>query len=87
MVVVRDLRNKMFEKILILPLSFHSSERRGDLMARMNSDVGEIEIAVVSLLELVFREPIAILINLITLVILSPELTLFLYFCFQYPPS
>lgn len=80
MVVVRDLRNKMFEKILILPLSFHSSERRGDLMARMNSDVGEIEIAVVSLLELVFREPIAILINLITLVILSPELTLFSLF-------
>jgi subfamily B ATP-binding cassette protein MsbA len=80
MVVVRDLRNKLFEKILILPLSFHSSERRGDLMARMNSDVGEIEIAVVSLLELVFREPIAIIINLITLVILSPELTLFSLF-------
>jgi len=80
MVVVRDLRNKLFEKILILPLSFHSSERRGDLMARMNSDVGEIEIAVVSFLELVFREPIAILINLITLVILSPELTLFSLF-------
>jgi subfamily B ATP-binding cassette protein MsbA len=77
MVVVRDLRNKLFEKILLLPLSFHSSERRGDLMARMNSDVGEIEIAVVSLLELVFREPIAILINLVTLVVLSPELTLF----------
>ena len=80
MVVVRDLRNTLFEKILILPLSFHSSERRGDLMARMNSDVGEIEIAVVSLLELIFREPIAIIINLITLVILSPELTLFSLF-------
>lgn len=80
MVVVRDLRNTLFARILILPLSFHSSERRGDLMSRMNSDVGEIEIAVVSLLELVFREPIAILINLITLVILSPELTLFSLF-------
>jgi subfamily B ATP-binding cassette protein MsbA len=80
MVVVRDLRNTLFEKILVLPLSFHSSERRGDLMARMNSDVGEIEIAVVGLLELIFREPIAIIINLITLVILSPELTLFSLF-------
>lgn len=80
MVVVRDLRNTLFARILILPLSFHSSERRGDLMSRMNSDVGEIEIAVVSLLELIFREPIAILINLITLVILSPELTLFSLF-------
>lgn len=80
MVVVRDLRNTLFEKILILPLSFHSGERRGDLIARMNSDVGEIEIAVVSLLELIFREPLAIVINLITLAILSPELTLFSLF-------
>ena len=80
MVVVRDLRNALFQKILILPLSFHSSERRGDLLSRMNSDVGEIEIAVVSLLELIFREPIAILINLLTLIFISPELTLFSLF-------
>jgi len=80
MVVVRDLRNNLFQKILYLPLAFHSNERRGDLMARMNSDVGEIEIAVVSLLELIFREPIAIFINLLTLIVLSPELTLFSLF-------
>jgi len=80
MVVVRDVRNKIFYKSLILPLSFHSNERRGDIMARMNSDVGEIEIAVVSMLELIFREPIAVLINVITLILLSPELTLFSLF-------
>jgi subfamily B ATP-binding cassette protein MsbA len=80
MVVVRDVRNKIFYKSLILPLSFHSNERRGDIMARMNSDVGEIEIAVVSMLELIFREPIAVIINVVTLILLSPELTLFSLF-------
>ena len=49
-------------------------------MARMNSDVGEIEIAVVSMLELIFREPIAVIINVVTLILLSPELTLFSLF-------
>ncbi|MFM7566807.1 MAG: ABC transporter ATP-binding protein [Flavobacteriales bacterium] len=80
MAVVRDLRNSLFQRALVLPLSYHSNERKGDIMARMNSDVGEIEIAVVSMLELLFREPIAVLINLITLVLLSPELTLFSLF-------
>ena len=76
MAVVRDLRDKLFLKALILPLSYYSDERRGDLMSRMNNDVGEIEIAVVSVLELVYREPIAIVINVVTLFYLSPELTL-----------
>ncbi|MFM1893527.1 MAG: hypothetical protein RIQ90_693 [Bacteroidota bacterium] len=80
MAVVRDLRNSLFNRALVLPLSYHSNERKGDLMARMNSDVGEIEIAVVSVLELLFREPIAVIINLITLILLSPELTLFSLF-------
>ena len=80
MSVVRELRNKLYHKVLVLPLGFHSNERKGDLMARMNSDVGEIEIAVVSMLELIFREPIAILINIITLLLLSPQLTLFSLF-------
>lgn len=76
MSVVRDVRGALFEKSLKLPLSYHSNEKKGDLMARMNSDVNEIEVAVVSLLELIFREPLAILINLITLIYMSPQLTL-----------
>ena len=76
MAVVRDVRDKLFEKILVLPLSYYSNERKGDLMARMNSDVGEVEVAVVSMLELLFREPIAVAINIVSLVYLSPELTL-----------
>ncbi|TXI84845.1 MAG: ABC transporter ATP-binding protein [Crocinitomicaceae bacterium] len=76
MAVVRDVRNKLFSKAMNLPLSFYSNERKGDLMARMNSDVGEIEIAVMSVLEIVYREPIAIIINIAMLVYLSPQLTL-----------
>ncbi len=76
MAVVRDLRNKLFHKALNLPLSFYTNERKGDLMSRMNSDVGEIEIAVVAILELIYRDPIAIIINVATLIYLSPKLTL-----------
>lgn len=76
MAVVRDLRDKMFSKAMRLPLAFYSEEKKGDLMARMNSDVGEIEIAVVSMLELIFREPIAIIINLAALIYWSPQLTI-----------
>lgn len=76
MAVVRDLRGKLFEKALNLPLSFYSNERKGDIMSRMNSDVGEIEVAVISMLELIFREPVAIIINVATLIYLSPQLTL-----------
>lgn len=76
MSVVRDVRGALFEKALQLPLAYHSKEKKGDLMARMNSDVNEIEVAVVSLLELIFREPLAIIINLVTLIYMSPQLTL-----------
>jgi subfamily B ATP-binding cassette protein MsbA len=77
MAVVRDVRNKLFTKSMNLPLAYHTNERKGDLMARMVSDVNEIEIAVVCLLELLFREPFAVLINVATLVYLSPSLSLF----------
>jgi subfamily B ATP-binding cassette protein MsbA len=76
MAVVRDLRNKLYLKAMHLPLSYYSEERKGDLMSRMNNDVGEIEVAVVAILELIYREPIAILINVSTLIYLSPKLTL-----------
>jgi len=76
MAVVRDIRDKLFAKAMRLPLSYYTNERKGDLMSRMNSDVGEIEVAVISMLELFFREPIAIVINVATLIYLSPKLTL-----------
>ena len=77
MAVVRDIRNKIFEKAMNLPLSFYSEERKGDIISRMNSDVGEIEVAVVSVLELIYREPISIVMYIMTLLYMSPQLTLF----------
>jgi subfamily B ATP-binding cassette protein MsbA len=77
MAVIRDIRSKLFEKSLNLPLSFYSEERKGDIMSRMNSDVGEIEVAVVSVLELVYREPISIVISIGALLYISPQLTIF----------
>ncbi|MFT7344214.1 MAG: subfamily B ATP-binding cassette protein MsbA, partial [Lentimonas sp.] len=77
MAVVRDVRSKLYEKILRLPLSFYSDEKKGDLISRMNSDVNEIEVGVISILELVFREPISVIMHISILIYWSPQLTLF----------
>lgn len=77
MSVVRDIRDMLFAKAMQLPLAFYTDERKGDLMARMQNDVLEIEIAVISMLEVIFREPLAIIIYLGTLFYWSSELTLF----------
>ena len=76
MAVVRDIKNKLFSKAMRLPLSYYSDERKGDLMSRMNSDVGEIELAVIAILELIFREPFAIITSIGGLIYISPKLTL-----------
>lgn len=76
MATVRDLRNAMYSKILRLPLSYYTDERKGDLVSRVNNDVGQIEIGVIAILELVFREPIAILLHIALLIYWSPQLTL-----------
>ncbi len=76
MAVVRDIRDSIFHKAMRLPLSFYTEERKGDIMSRMNNDVNEIEVAVVCMLELIFREPIAIIINLGVLIYWSPSLTM-----------
>lgn len=80
MAVVRDYRDKMFRKAMTLPISYFTEERKGDLMSRMNNDVNEIEIAVVAMLELIFRDPISIFITVSVLIYWSPALTLFSFF-------
>ena len=75
--VVKDLRNDLYQKVLILPLSFYSEQRKGDIMARMTNDVQEIEWSIMSSLEMLFRDPINILSFVVTLFLISPELTLF----------
>ena len=78
--VVRDVRDELFEKSIHLPLSFHTQERKGDLISRMSSDVGEIENGVVALLEILFRDPISIFIHIVSLFYISPSLTLASFF-------
>jgi subfamily B ATP-binding cassette protein MsbA len=75
--VVRDIRNRIYRKTLRLPMSYFSESRKGDLMARVGMDVNEIELSVMSSLEMIFRDPITILVFLISLFIMSYQLTLF----------
>jgi ATP-binding cassette, subfamily B, bacterial MsbA len=75
--VVKDLRNKLYHQILILPLSYYNEQRKGDIIARMTNDVQEIEWSIMSSLEMAFRDPITLLAYLVTLFILSPSLTIF----------
>jgi ABC-type multidrug transport system fused ATPase/permease subunit len=77
--VVADLRNKMMRKSLELPLSYFSDERKGDMMSRMTTDVIEIEWSIMQTLELIFREPLLIIISLATLIFISPYLTLYVF--------
>jgi len=77
--VVRDLRNRMMKKSLELPLSYFSDERKGDMMSRMTTDVIEIEWSIMQTLELIFREPLTIIISLAALIFISPYLTLYVF--------
>ncbi len=75
--VVKDLRNRLYKQILILPLSYYNERRKGDIIARMTNDVQEVEWSIMSSLEMAFRDPITMIAYLITLFILSPSLTIF----------
>lgn len=73
---VRDLRTKMYHKVLRLPLSFFTDSRKGDIMTRISNDVQEIEISVMSSLTMLFRDPVSIFIFVIYLFIISYQLCL-----------
>lgn len=75
--VVRDLRNQLYKKILSLPIGFFSEERKGDIMSRMLGDVNEIENSIISSLEMIFKNPIMILIYLGVMFGMSWKLTIF----------
>ena len=77
MAVVRDLRKNLFDRAMRLHLGFYLEEKKGNILTRLTADLNEVEIAVVSTLELVFREPIAIIVNLAILFYWSPQLTTF----------
>ena len=75
--IVRDLRTMMYDKVVSLPLGFFSKEKKGDIIARMTSDVTEVENSIVTSLDMLIKNPIFILIYFATLIYVSWELTLF----------
>tara|TARA_R110002096_G_scaffold386435_2_gene580560 strand:- start:1381 stop:3201 length:1821 start_codon:yes stop_codon:yes gene_type:complete len=75
--VVRDIRENIFRKILVLPLSFYSEERKGDILSRITGDVQEVEWSVMNSLEMVFRDPISIALSLFVMINMNAELTVF----------
>ena len=75
--VVRDIRNQLYQKITALPLGFFSEERKGDIIARMSGDVQEIENSIMSSLDMLFKNPILIIVYFATLLFISWQLTLF----------
>lgn len=80
--VVRDLRNKIYEKSVELPLSFYTEERKGDIISRMMSDVMEIENSVVNAFDMIFKNPIIIIVSLTTMILMSWQLTIFVLVMF-----
>ncbi len=75
--IVRDIRANIYKKILSLPLSFFSEERKGDILARVSTDVNEVDSSITSSLDMVIKNPIFIVIYVITLITISWQLTLF----------
>ncbi|HLP04025.1 MAG TPA: ABC transporter ATP-binding protein [Paludibacter sp.] len=78
--VLRDLRNQLYRKIISLPIGFFTDERKGDIMSRMTGDVSEVEVSIISSLEMVFKNPIMILIYLGVMFAMSWQLTIFVLF-------
>ncbi|WP_396197163.1 ABC transporter ATP-binding protein [Flavobacterium sp.] len=77
--VLRDLRNKMFDKIIGLPISYYSEKRKGDMMARMLGDVNEVRNSFFNILELVIKEPMTIVFTIGAMIVISFKLTLFVF--------
>ncbi len=75
--IVRDIRNFVYDKIVILPISYFTTERKGDVMARMTGDVAEIENSIMSSLDMLFKNPVMIIVCLGMMIMISWQLTLF----------
>ena len=77
--VLKDLRNTLYNKTLTLPISYYSEKRKGDTIARITSDVLEIQHSFLSILELIVREPLTIIFTILAMLVISPKLTLFVF--------
>lgn len=77
--VLKDIRNQMYQKITDLPIAYYSEKRKGDVIARITSDVLEIQHSFLSILELIVREPLTILFTIIIMFLISVKLTVFVF--------
>lgn len=77
--VLKDLRNTMYNKIIDLPISYYSEKRKGDIMARMLGDVGEVQNSFFSILELIVKEPMTIIFTIAAMFAISVKLTIFVF--------
>lgn len=77
--VLRDLRNDLYSKVIQFPLAFYSEKRKGDTISRLSGDVDEVKNSVLSVLEMIVREPLTIIFSLATMLFISPKLTLFVF--------
>ena len=77
--VLKDVRNAMYKKITDLPISYYSEKRKGDVIARISSDVLEIQHSFLSVLELIVREPLTIIFTIAVMFLISSQLTLFVF--------
>ncbi|NNE01891.1 MAG: ABC transporter ATP-binding protein [Eudoraea sp.] len=77
--VLKDIRNRMYQKIVDLPISFYSEKKKGDVIARITSDVLEIQHSFLSILELIIREPLTIVFTIAVMFFISVKLTLFVF--------
>ena len=80
--IVHDIRLDLHKKVISLPIPFFTEKRKGDLTARLTSDLVEIEWSIMSSLEMIFKDPLNIIIYLITLIVISPQLTTFVIILF-----
>ncbi len=77
--VLRDVRNAIYDKILVLPVSYFSEKRKGDTISRITADVNEVQTSFLSILELIVREPLTIIFTITAMLIMSPTLTIFVF--------
>ena len=75
--VLRDLRKQLYDKVLSLPMGYFTEARRGDVISRMTNDVNEVEASIMSALDILFKNPIMLIVYLVTMFIISWQLTLF----------
>lgn len=74
---MRDIRNGLYKKMLILPLSFYNKRRKGDIISRITTDVQEVEFSIMNYLEMIVRDPVTILAYFVFMMSMSPQLTIF----------